>query len=138
MDSNDTTAAEAGAAQVKPHSPWIMRSDAIALLVLAGLFTISVAVIVVRQARTGRGIEVVEGEREIQTWRVDVNSAAVGELMLLPAIGTKRAQRIIEWREKNGRLRNMEDLRQATGISSRQCSELSPLVTFDSQAGGGK
>ena len=141
MNLDDRNAAKAEAppaAPGKPDSPWIMRSDAIALLVLATLFTVSVTVIVVRQARTGRGVEVVGGEREVQTWRVDVNSAAVGELMLLPAIGTKRAQRIVEWREKHGRLRNMDDLQEATGISGGQGAELHPLVTFGPLTGEGK
>lgn len=48
--------------------------------------------------------------------KININSADAGELMQLEGIGEKKAQAIIEYREKNGRFRVPEELTNVSGI----------------------
>lgn len=47
---------------------------------------------------------------------VNINTADVDELMQLEEIGEKKAQAIIEYREKNGKFRTVEELTNVSGI----------------------
>lgn len=47
---------------------------------------------------------------------VDINTAGLEELMLLPGIGQVRAQAILDWREEHGPFKYVEDLIQVPGI----------------------
>ncbi|MGN0547387.1 MAG: ComEA family DNA-binding protein [Acutalibacteraceae bacterium] len=47
---------------------------------------------------------------------ININTADVSELMELEGIGEKKAEDIIEYRLKNGRFRNAEELTEVEGI----------------------
>ena len=47
---------------------------------------------------------------------VDINTAGVEELCLLPQIGEKTAEKSIEYRERNGRFASCEELMAVSGI----------------------
>jgi competence protein ComEA len=61
--------------------------------------------------------------------RVDLNAASVTELDTLPRIGPAMAQRIVDWREANGRFTSVEDLLAVPGIGDKMLETLRPLVT---------
>ena len=48
--------------------------------------------------------------------RIDVNSAAAGELEALPGVGETLAARIVEWRETHGPFLDVEALLEVPGI----------------------
>ena len=48
--------------------------------------------------------------------KIDLNSAGMRELMSLPGIGEKRAQDIIDLREKKGRFESPEEILEINGI----------------------
>lgn len=50
---------------------------------------------------------------------IDLNSADQAALETLPRIGPALAQRIIEWREENGRFRSVDDLLAVSGIGEK-------------------
>lgn len=60
--------------------------------------------------------------------RVNLNTATAAELETLPRIGPALAQRIIAWREANGRFSSVEDLLAVPGIGEKMMSTLQPLV----------
>ncbi|MFY9801770.1 MAG: helix-hairpin-helix domain-containing protein [Candidatus Acidiferrales bacterium] len=60
---------------------------------------------------------------------VDLNSATVEQLQSVPGIGPKTAQAIINFREKSGPFRRVEDLLAIKGISRRKLEELRRYVT---------
>jgi len=62
------------------------------------------------------------------TFPLDLNSAPVEDLMELPGIGEKLAQRLVEYRRRHGGFRSVEDLRKVQGIGEKRMERLRPLV----------
>lgn len=60
---------------------------------------------------------------------IDLNTAGVAELDTLPRIGEAMAQRIVDWREANGRFTSVEDLLAVPGIGDKMLEALRDLVT---------
>lgn len=59
---------------------------------------------------------------------VDINTADASALEELPRVGPAIAQRIIEWRDANGRFTAVEDLLAVPGIGEKMLESLRPLV----------
>jgi len=62
------------------------------------------------------------------TGKLDINSATAQQLASLPGIGPKIAQRIIQWREKNGPFETTADLKKVKGVGDKILSRLIPLI----------
>lgn len=60
---------------------------------------------------------------------VNLNSATVVQLESLPGIGKATAERIIEYREKNGGFKKIEELMNVRGIGEKSFLSLKPLIT---------
>lgn len=61
--------------------------------------------------------------------RVNLNTADLAALDTLPRIGPAMAQRILDWREANGRFTAVEDLLAVPGIGDKMLESLRDLVT---------
>lgn len=60
---------------------------------------------------------------------VNLNTASSAELQALPNVGPAMAARILEYRQKNGGFRKIEDLMNIQGIGEKSFLKLKPLVT---------
>lgn len=60
---------------------------------------------------------------------VNLNTATAAQLESLPGIGAKTAERIIEYREKNGPFKKIEDLMNVKGIGEKSFLKLKPRLT---------
>jgi competence protein ComEA len=63
---------------------------------------------------------------------IDLNDADVIDLRMLPGVGEKMAQRIIEHREKNGPFRSLDELRQVRGIGPAILERIRPHLRIGS------
>ena len=61
--------------------------------------------------------------------KINLNSADAATLDTLPRIGPAMAQRIIDWREANGRFSSVDDLLAVAGIGQKTLDGLRDLVT---------
>ncbi len=59
---------------------------------------------------------------------VNVNTAGLAELQLLPRIGPALAGRIVEFREANGPFKSTDELVAVKGIGARSLANLKPYV----------
>jgi comEA protein len=60
---------------------------------------------------------------------VNLNSASAAQLQTLPGIGASAAQRIVEYRQKNGNFKKIEELMNVKGIGEKSFLKLKPLIT---------
>lgn len=61
--------------------------------------------------------------------KLNLNTADITDLQNLPGIGEKRAQDIINEREKVGGFKHVTDLQEVSGIGEKTFAKLEPLVT---------
>jgi len=60
---------------------------------------------------------------------LNLNSATKADLEKLPGIGPAMAQRILDYRQKNGAFKKVEELMNVQGIGEKSFLKLRPLVT---------
>lgn len=60
---------------------------------------------------------------------ININTAGADQLVKLPRIGEKIAQRIIEFRKKNGKFKKPADLMKVKGIGEKTFARLEKLIT---------
>ncbi len=64
---------------------------------------------------------------------VNINTADAAQLSLLPRVGEKAAQRIIEYRTQNGPFRKTSDLMQVKGFGAKTFERLSPYISLSGE-----
>src|SRR2546423_1029300 len=65
---------------------------------------------------------------------VNINSAGATELESLPGVGAKTAARIIEYRQKNGPFKKVEELMNVRGIGEKNFLKLKAQLTVSGKA----
>lgn len=59
---------------------------------------------------------------------ININTATKEELMILPGIGEVKAQKIIDYRMKNGSFVSIDELKKVSGISEEVFNKIKELV----------
>jgi competence protein ComEA len=70
------------------------------------------------------------------TTPLNLNTATAAQLETLPGIGAATAQRIVEYREKNGPFKKVEELMNVRGVGEKTFLKLKPLITVTAPGGG--
>jgi competence protein ComEA len=76
------------------------------------------------------------GAAATETRPVNINTASVAELTALQGIGESKAKAIVDFREKNGNFKSIEDLKLVVGIGDKLFEQLRPQVTLGSNEKG--
>jgi len=64
---------------------------------------------------------------------VNINTASVEQLTLLPRVGGVVAQRIVDFRDKNGRFKSLEDLMLVQGVGEKTFELLRPHISISGE-----
>ena len=117
-----------------------MRRFMFAIAILAVTLISSSSSLLADQAAKGRSAAA--KTRATAASPVNLNSASVTQLQTLPGIGASAAQRIVDYRQKNGSFKKNEELMIVKGIGEKSFLKLKPLITVSGDkadhAGGQK
>ena len=64
-----------------------------------------------------------------ETAPVNLNTATAEQLATIPGVGAKTAERIIEYRQKSGGFKKVEDLMNVSGVGEKSFLKMKPLIT---------
>jgi len=59
---------------------------------------------------------------------INLNTATAAQLDALPGVGPSTAQRIVEYRQKNGGFKRVEELMNIRGVGEKSFLKIKPLV----------
>ena len=65
--------------------------------------------------------------------KVNINKAAAEEIATLPGIGEKTAKLIVEYREKNGGFKKLEDIRRLKGVGKKLFEKIKENITVEEE-----
>lgn len=60
--------------------------------------------------------------------KININTAGLAELQNIPGIGAKKAEAILEYRDKHGAFKNVSDLTQIKGIGPKVLEKMKPSI----------
>lgn len=63
------------------------------------------------------------------TGKVNINTASAQQLTALPGVGEKMAARIVEYRQKQGGFKSVQELMNVKGLGEKNLAKLQPYLT---------
>lgn len=96
-------------------------------LILAGVLAIPACVVAV--VAPSRAYAAQASPTDVRQASINLNVATAAELEKLPGVGPAMAARIVEYRQKNGGFKKIEDLMNVKGIGEKTFLRLKPFVT---------
>ena len=134
----------------REHHDWARSPSALVVFILLGIASLSGIMLSASRLLTDPGVQqtraATETRQSTETGgsapsdapqglahspaikRIDINSASIEELDLLPGIGPALGQRIIQYRSEHGPFSRIEDITSVSGIGPRTLEKLRPLV----------
>ncbi len=75
-----------------------------------------------------QGEEEIEIEGQTSSGKININSATKEQLMTLPGIGEATATKIMEYIKAHGKLKNIEDIKNISGIGESKFANIEDLI----------
>jgi competence protein ComEA len=104
-------------------------------IVIAALLVFGLGVATSAAQDNGRRTSAVAASSASASAPINLNTATVAQLETLPGIGKATAERILEYRQKNGSFKKVEDLMNVRGVGEKSFLKLKPLVTVTATKG---
>jgi competence protein ComEA len=106
-----------------------MSRTFLSLLALAALLVAQPQSAHAGQAGTQRKSSARAAVKPPITGTVNINTASATDLEGLPGIGAKTAQRIVEYRQKNGPFKKVEELMNVRGVGEKNFLKLKSQIS---------
>jgi len=65
--------------------------------------------------------------------QININTAKADQLMLLPGVGKKIADAIIEYRTKNGNFKAVDDITKVKGIGAKKLEKITSYLVLEGE-----
>ncbi len=69
-------------------------------------------------------------DEESKVIKVNINTATLEKLQSLPGVGASTGQKIIDYRNENGKFKNIEELKNVPGIGESKYNNLKEYITI--------
>lgn len=121
--------------QAPASSPTLFAAALItAALALTALARTPAPETVARSERRARPVASREGVTRLRDGGpLDLNRAALGDLLLLPGVGPKLAERILQERARRAGFASVEQLAEVKGVGPKKLAQLRPLVCVEAR-----
>jgi competence protein ComEA len=107
-----------------------MFRSMLAVAVLSCLLGTLPAAALAQEAKTATKTAPRAAAKPASTAIVNLNTASATDLESLPGIGAKTAARIVEYRQKNGPFKKVEELMNVQGIGEKNFLKLKPQLSI--------
>ncbi len=77
---------------------------------------------------SGKGVIMTDENTSTSSSIININTASESELEQLPGIGPSISSRIIEYRNKNGKFKSIEDIKNVTGVGDSKFEKIKDLI----------
>ena len=76
----------------------------------------------------------IQAASQAASQKININTASVDELQKLPRIGDSVAQRIVDFRKKNGPFQKIEEIMKVKGIGEKTFEQIKDKITVGNKA----
>ena len=80
-------------------------------------------------AASAQGKPAAAASKPAPTTPININTATASDFEALPGVGATTAARIVEYRQKNGPFKKIEDLMNVRGLGEKNFLKLKPQLT---------
>lgn len=103
-------------------------------LLLAVLFVFAAAPVPAQQAeQPAITATPAKAKKPAVTGKININTATAEQLAMLPGISMKKALGLIDYRTKNGKFKNIDDLRNIPKIKQKRINKVQDYLIFDGE-----
>ena len=75
-----------------------------------------------------RDIAPIRWAKYVRQFKININTARIDQLQMLPGIGAKLAERILDYRKSFGSFKTLEDLENVDGITEKKFGHIKELI----------
>lgn len=83
---------------------------------------------ITRESGVNTIMETSENNNQISNIKININTANINELDKLPGIGDSTAQKIIDYRNENGKFNSIEDIKNVKGIGDSKFDKIKEYI----------